>query len=124
MLVAIDDDTEMVLGFVDIDARPCKTKRKLPRPYLSDLCIHEDFRRRGIANRLVKACEEFTRKIPRPELWIRVKDDNIAAVQMYKKLDYSIIGTDDEENDIIILHKKFEEASNPNEELNSASSDT
>jgi ribosomal protein S18 acetylase RimI-like enzyme len=106
MLVAIDDESDKVIGFVDVDARPCKTKIKLPRPYLSDLCVDPDFRRRGIAYRLVQACEDFTRDIPRPELWIRVKEDNVAAVQMYKSLNYAIAGKDEKESHtLIILHK-------------------
>lgn len=109
MLVAFEKATDTVVGFVDIDARPCKTKIKLPRPYLSDLCVNPDFRRRGIANRLVKACEEFTNQIPRPELWIRVKGDNNAAIEMYKNLDYSIIGQDENDAAILLLHKQFED---------------
>lgn len=108
MLVAIDDASDKVIGFVDVDARPCKTKMILPRPYLSDLCVDPDFRRKGIAYRLVQACEDFTRDIPRPELWIRVNEDNVAAVQMYKSLNYAITGKDEKESDtIIILHKAF-----------------
>lgn len=107
MLVAAEKATGTVIGFVDIDARPCQTKIKLPRPYLSDLCVHPDFRRRGIANRLVKACEEFTEEIPRPELWIRVKGDNTAAIEMYKSLDYSIIGQDENDAAVLVLHKQF-----------------
>ncbi|CAJ1958980.1 unnamed protein product [Cylindrotheca closterium] len=110
MLVAVEEETEMVVGFVDIDARPCKTKIKLPRPYLSDLCVHPDFRRRGIANRLVKTCEEFTKQIPRPEIWIRVKGDNNGAIEMYKNLDYSITGQDENDPAILVLHKQFESA--------------
>eukprot|EP00980_Cylindrotheca_fusiformis_P012111 scaffold2927_cov143-Cylindrotheca_fusiformis.AAC.1 len=71
MLVAIDDESARVVGFADIDARPCRTKIRLPRPYLSDLCVDADFRRRGIANRLVQACERFVQSIPRSDLWIR-----------------------------------------------------
>ncbi|KAL3942541.1 MAG: hypothetical protein SGBAC_003287 [Bacillariaceae sp.] len=110
MLVAVEERTDTVVGFVDIDARPCKTKMKLPRPYLSDLCVHEDFRRRGIANRLVKACEDFIEQIPRPELWIRVKGNNTGAIEMYKNLDYAITGQCENDAAVLVLHKQFEDA--------------
>lgn len=116
MLVAIDDESHKVVGFVDVDARPCKTKIKLPRPYLSDLCVDPDFRRRGIANRLVRACEQFTQDIPRTELWIRVKEDNAAAVEMYKSMNYMIEGNDEKEPEIIVLHKNFAAVGGENKE--------
>ncbi len=49
----------MVVGFCDVDCRPCKTSVVLPRPYLSDVAVHPEFRRRGIARALVKAAEDF-----------------------------------------------------------------
>lgn len=113
MLVAVEDESDMVVGFADIDARPCKTKLKLPRPYLSDLCIHPDFRRRGIAHRLVQACEEFICQIPKQELWIRVKEENVAAINMYKNLEYSLQGPCKEEDNILVLHKELSDRKEP-----------
>jgi ribosomal protein S18 acetylase RimI-like enzyme len=121
MLVAVvvGDSDERIAGFVDIDARPCQTKIKLPRPYLSDLAVNSEFRRRGIARALVEECERFVQQLlPAPpvrggELWIRVEETNDAAVAMYtKKLDYEITGSDNQDKDkgtILILHKEFEE---------------
>ena len=107
MLVAVVDGT--VVGFVDLDARPCQTKPPLPRPYLSDLAVDSDHRRRGLAKALVKRGEEFIQRIPRNDLFIRVEESNEAAVAMYRQLDYKILGreVDKDERILLTLHKKF-----------------
>lgn len=120
----VDDPT--IVGFCDVDCRPCATKTKLPRPYLSDLAIDPQHRRRGLARRLIEASEEFVqsgtdadadnpKKPPFEELWIRVASDNDAALGLYKdKLGYSSAdwSTGEEENsddqpEIYTLRKDF-----------------
>ena len=100
-----------VVGFVDVDARPCKPEIKLPRPYLSDLAVHPKYRRRGVAQALVEACEAFVVNIPRTELYIRVEESNEAAVQMYtQKLAYTPRGRMEltiDKKSVITLHKSF-----------------
>jgi ribosomal protein S18 acetylase RimI-like enzyme len=110
MLVAVTAENKEVVGFCDADARPCQTKPKLPRPYLSDLAVHPDHRRRGIAKALVKASEEFVRGIPRTELFIRVEETNEAAVTMYDHLEYQTTGSEDtkDKGTILILHKEWD----------------
>ena len=84
-----------IVGFCDVDTRPCATKLKLPRPYLSDLAIDPNHRRKGLARMLIEASEEFvcrttTKEGPLGELWIRVAADNDAALGLYQgKLGYS-----------------------------------
>jgi ribosomal protein S18 acetylase RimI-like enzyme len=123
MLVAVivgdddDDDDEKIAGFVDVDARPCPTNDtiQLPRPRLSNLAVHPEFRRRGIAAALVQECERFVEQIGPilpgqrrgAELWIRVEETNEAAVAMYtKNLDYEITGSSDDGR-ILTLHKSL-----------------
>ncbi len=120
----IDEPT--IVGFCDVDCRPCATKTKLPRPYLSDLAIDPKHRRRGLARRLIEASEEFVqsgtdadrddaKKPPFDELWIRVASDNDAALGLYKsKLGYSLAewstgeeGKSDDQAEIFTLRKDF-----------------
>ena len=120
----IDEPT--IVGFCDVDCRPCATKTKLPRPYLSDLAIDPKHRRRGLARRLIEASEEFvqsgtdadredSKKPPFDELWIRVASDNDAALGLYKgKLGYSLAewstgeeGNSDDQAEIFTLRKDF-----------------
>ena len=83
-------NTEIV-GFCDVDARPCATKLKLPRPYLSDLAVDPNHRRQGLARRLVEESEKFILEMNNDnnakqfdELWIRVAENNEAAIGLYK----------------------------------------
>ena len=114
MVVAISTSPntgeEKVVGFVDIDARPCRTKQILPRPYLSDLAVDPHYRRQGIARALVEYCEHFIQNIPKEELWIRVQESNVAAISMYEKLDYDIVTReeDPQQGKVLVLHKEWE----------------
>lgn len=82
-----------IVGFCDVDTRPCATKLKLPRPYLSDLAIDPGHRRKGLARKLVEESEAFV--LGRgdtnfDELWIRVAETNEAALGLYRdRLGYS-----------------------------------
>ncbi len=110
MAVENTNHSSKVLGFVDIDARPCQTQPVLPRPYLSDLAVDPKHRRRGLARALVAKCEAFVQDSCREtQLWIRVEEANGAAVSMYATLDYHV--TDQEETKdkgtLLILHKEF-----------------
>ena len=123
-----------IVGFVDVDARPATRRIDPPRPYLSDLAIHPDYRRNGIATILIQTCEALvhsgsirvsaTTTTPsedsssftmtdslsqKRELFIRVERANTAAIQMYEKFDYqaishSIFGVEDT---TVLLHKHF-----------------
>ena len=124
MLVATTTTTngekDTVIAFVDVDARPCKTEIRLPRPYLSDLAVHPDYRRKGTARALVQACEDFVRNIPpdatakeisSTELWIRVEESNEAAISMYvNHLGYEPKGNVETTRDkkrVMTLYKSF-----------------
>ena len=104
---------EIIAGFVDIDGRiPNRPTiyRYNPRPYLSDLAVAPEYRRRGIARALVQACEEFClHELRKDEIYIRVEDSNVAAVQMYSTAGYSRIECPDDRpgNNIVVLSKKL-----------------
>jgi ribosomal protein S18 acetylase RimI-like enzyme len=132
-------EKERIVGFVDVDTRiPNRdtTYTYNPRPYLSDLCIHPDFRRRGIAKELVRACEQFVvrsrmttassaiverEQQQKKELYIRVEANNKAAIDMYSSMGYEAIHNPDDpgkDAKILILHRLLlmrEEACNEKE---------
>ena len=72
-----------VIGFVDIDARPSPRKDAPPRPYLSDLAVSSEWRRKGIASRLVEQCEARARSMGKSKMYLRVEQNNEAALHMY-----------------------------------------
>lgn len=106
MIVATVEDK--FVGFVDVDKRqPTRltTYSYNPRPYLSDLCVHPDYRRKGIARLLVEAAEEFCRE---EELYIRVEANNLAAVQLYRSMGYEEVDNPDcEDGSVVILHRSI-----------------
>ena len=89
---------KQLVGFCDVDCRPCDIKFNLPRPYVSDVIIATRFRRQGLARKLVAEAEHFVTHNPKYYstssktttttdelfLWIRVQDDNIAAMELYQ----------------------------------------
>eukprot|EP00547_Thalassionema_nitzschioides_P014459 CAMPEP_0194246688 /NCGR_PEP_ID=MMETSP0158-20130606/15418_1 /TAXON_ID=33649 /ORGANISM="Thalassionema nitzschioides, Strain L26-B" /LENGTH=123 /DNA_ID=CAMNT_0038982651 /DNA_START=335 /DNA_END=703 /DNA_ORIENTATION=- len=92
MFVAIDTATtedRKVIGFADIDDRPATRRIDPPRPYMSDLVVHADYRQQGIARTLIETCENLVQeKLSNDEMYIRVERDNVIAVQMYEKIEY------------------------------------
>ena len=80
---------EIIVGFVDVDARPGTKESDAPRPYLSDLAVMPGYRRKGIAQLLVSECETEAQLWGKTELHLRVERANNGALDMYeKKLGY------------------------------------
>jgi ribosomal protein S18 acetylase RimI-like enzyme len=101
---------EKIVAFVDVDDRPVPPRfpspyKNNPRPYLSDLCVHPDFHRKGIARSMVEQCEKFCREdLQKNELFIRVEQSNQPALLMYQSMGYTTM--DDPDNGPIILLRK------------------
>jgi len=93
MLVATCSNTKEVVAFCDLDARPPTRPTDPPRPYLSDLAVIPAFRRRGIAKLMVETSEGIAQTDMKKEgMYIKVEENNVAAVQMYDKLGYEDMG--------------------------------
>jgi ribosomal protein S18 acetylase RimI-like enzyme len=115
MLLAISTakGEEEIVGFCDVDARiPNKATSYTwnPRPYLSDLAVHPDHRRKGIAKALIETSEEFCLgDLNRNEIFIRVEKTNTAALSMYQAMNYVCITNPDDllGEKIIMLRKSF-----------------
>lgn len=77
-----------MVGFIDLDLRP---KAQEPRPYISDLAVRPDYRRRHLATRLVKACEAICRhRYETDDLFLKVETSNRIALDMYAQLGYEL----------------------------------
>ncbi|QZZ19233.1 GNAT family N-acetyltransferase [Leptothermofonsia sichuanensis E412] len=68
--------------------------RSLPYPYLSNLAVQPAYRRRGVAQKLLKACEEIVLSQGLQDLYLHVLEDNYPARQLYFKVDYGLKQSD------------------------------
>ena len=90
MLVACRQTDGKVLGFAEIDGRPAKKENEAPRPYMCNLAVCPKWRRKGIAKELVRQCEEKALQWGKSEIFLKVREANDAATNMYKDLGYEI----------------------------------
>lgn len=58
--------------------------------YLSNLAVACAYRRRGVAQSLLRACEEIARDWGFSELYLHVLENNLAARRLYRKLGYRL----------------------------------
>merc|ERR1712232_668997 len=68
---------------------------RVEAPLMSNLAVGNQFRRKGLAEDLVKATEEIARKQwGYNECYLLVEKKNIAAVKLYRKLGYKTVWED------------------------------
>lgn len=83
---------EVVVGTVEV---ALKSLYALPLqcssfPYLSNLAVHPDYRRRGIAAKLLSASEALVISRGYPEIYLHVLDENAGARKLYGDLGYQV----------------------------------
>ncbi|KAL7538509.1 hypothetical protein ACHAXR_008596 [Thalassiosira sp. AJA248-18] len=93
-------EKEQIIGFCSVDGRPpdpsCKIENLTPstlagtspRPYLSDLGVSTLHRRRGIGEKLVRACEQWTHDRGYEKLYLKVDKKNVVGVSLYSAMGY------------------------------------
>ena len=77
-------------GTVEISLRSANPFqfRSLPYPYLSNLAVRLEFRRQGVAQKLLATCETIVLDLGFHELYLHVMEDNHQARQLYLKAGY------------------------------------
>ena len=96
-LVARSRKNGEAVAYVDLDARPKVNPgpgETHPRPYVSDLAVRPDHRRRGLATRLIDRCESTAKAWGYDVLYLKVEETNAAARAMYADLGYDLVHTD------------------------------
>ncbi len=105
-----------VVGTVEVALRPAYPFqiRSSPYPYLSNLAVQLEYRRRGVAQKLLQTCEEFVLDRGFHDLYLHVLDDNVAAKQLYFKAGYRLKQADPlwchwllKQPRRVLLHKKL-----------------
>ena len=59
--------------------------------YLHNIAVDTEFRRQGIAKRLIKKCVEFIRASAVSKIYLEVRVSNTSAVSLYKKVGLTIL---------------------------------
>lgn len=68
--------------------------RNVPYPYLSNLAVQPTYRRQGVAQKLLNACEEIVLNQGFQDLYLHVLEDNYPAKQLYLKANYGLKQSD------------------------------
>ncbi|MDJ0736197.1 MAG: N-acetyltransferase [Nostocaceae cyanobacterium] len=95
-LVAVDgtstDVTPQLVGTVEMGVRLSDSWIQAGRsfPYLSNLAVHPQYRRQGIASGLLQASEEIAHSWGFCDLYLHVLENNHRAQELYFKLGYRV----------------------------------
>lgn len=69
-----------MVGFIGVDIR-----RTQNMAWIATICVHPDYRGRGIASALLSYCEE---QLKMPRIRLSVRASNSTAIRLYNKLGY------------------------------------
>ena len=81
----------IVVGTIEIALRSSSLwSNAVQYPYISNLAVHQNYRRSGVGNQLLARCEEIALKWGYTETRLHVLDSNDAAKQLYCNNGYQI----------------------------------
>ncbi|MEH2325826.1 MAG: GNAT family N-acetyltransferase [Nostoc sp.] len=94
-LVAFEATTGVannLVGSVELGVRYSDSWSQLGMgfPYLSNLAVHPQYRRHGVASGLLTSCEKVSRDWGFKDLYLHVLEKNYQARQLYFKLGYRV----------------------------------
>lgn len=94
-LVAVettDNGIDQLVGTVEIGVRFSDywTQTGKSFPYLSNLAVHPQYRRHGVASKLLISCEQVSGEWGFQDLYLHVLENNCQARQLYFKLGYRV----------------------------------
>jgi len=89
---ALVNGLESIAGTVELALRS-RFAWQLPSsdyPYLSNLAVHPEYRRQGVAQQLLSSCEQSAREWGFSEIYLHVLENNHAARQLYYQAGYRL----------------------------------
>jgi len=99
MLLCCSSESGNIVGFAEIDAvQATDITNAAPRPYMCNLAVDRYHQRKGIAKALIASCEERCIQWGESCLHLKVREENNAALQLYKKLGYFVISMIQQKN--------------------------
>ncbi|NJK36420.1 MAG: GNAT family N-acetyltransferase [Oscillatoriales cyanobacterium RM2_1_1] len=88
---------ETLVGTVELGLRsryPWQTSSAHKYLYISNLAVHPQFRNRGIAQELLRQCEQIALNWNFPSIYLHVLEDNAIARRLYRRMGYQIRAID------------------------------
>jgi len=91
-----DRQQQQVIGTIEVGVRTANYRYLTPHRYvyISNLAVGRDFRRRGVAQQLLKDCEQLAQSWGYSELHLHVMGDNERGRNLYEKLGYELVTTE------------------------------
>ena len=93
-LVAVDTTTKdpKIMGTIEMGVRTSNSWAGISKcfPYLSNLAVHPNYRRLGVASSLLIHCEQISQEWGFQDLYLHVLENNHQARQLYCKLAYRV----------------------------------
>jgi ribosomal protein S18 acetylase RimI-like enzyme len=85
-----------ISGTVEVGVRTAERYRQNHHRYvyLSNLAVSKDFRRRGIAQKLIESCEQQTTDWGYTEIHLHVMGNNERGRNLYQKLGYEVVSSE------------------------------
>jgi ribosomal protein S18 acetylase RimI-like enzyme len=80
----------VIVGTVEISVRPLTSWSLVGKslPYVSNLAVAEAFRRQGVGQHLLLACEQVVQTWGFSEIYLHVKPENGSARRLYQRVGY------------------------------------
>eukprot|EP00899_Mesostigma_viride_P008467 jgi/Mesvir1/17621/Mv08847-RA.1 len=86
-------------------------KATVKRPVVANLAVKKEYRRQGLARRLMLACEEICVDWGYGEIWLLVEAGNTRALKLYRKLGYRKVRDDRGASSFKVVDGEIEEVS-------------
>lgn len=94
--LCVDREQSCISGTVEVGVRTAERYRQnhYRYVYLSNLAVSKDFRRRGVAQKLIERCEQQTLEWGYTEIHLHVMGDNERGRNLYQKLGYEVVSSE------------------------------